>query len=90
MRGVNGGAGVPLVETYDLSEGIDSSLANISTRALAETGDNVMIGGIIVGPDPPPSGSILLRGIGPSLGILAFPIHWPIRSSNYATATARW
>ncbi len=46
---------------------VDSSLANISTRGLVETGDNVMIGGIIVGPDGSPNGSILLRGIGPSL-----------------------
>jgi hypothetical protein len=67
VRGVNGGTGVALVETYDLDQAVDSSLANISTRGLVETGDNVMIGGIIVGPDQSPDGSILLRGIGPSL-----------------------
>jgi CSLREA domain-containing protein len=67
VRGVNGGTGIGLVETYDLDQAVDSSLANISTRGLVETGDNVMIGGIIVGPDGSPSGSILLRGIGPSL-----------------------
>ena len=68
VRGVNGGTGIGLVETYDLDQAVDSSLANISTRGLVETGDNVMIGGIIVGPDQSPDGSILLRGIGPSLG----------------------
>jgi CSLREA domain-containing protein len=68
VRGVNDGTGVALVETYDLNQAVDSSLANISTRGLVETGDNVMIGGIIVGPDGSPNGSILLRGIGPSLG----------------------
>jgi len=68
VRGVNGGTGIGLVETYDLDPAVDSSLANISTRGLVETGDNVMIGGIIVGPDGSPDGSILLRGIGPSLG----------------------
>jgi CSLREA domain-containing protein len=67
VRGVNDGTGVALVETYDLNQAVDSSLANISTRGLVETGDNVMIGGIIVGPDAAPSGSILLRAIGPSL-----------------------
>ncbi len=67
VRGVNGGTGVGLVETYDLNQSVDSSLANISTRGLVETGDTVMIGGIIVGPDEAPDGSILLRAIGPSL-----------------------
>ena len=52
---------------------VDSALANISTRGLVETGDNVMIGGIIVGPDTAPSGSILLRAIGPSLGDFGVP-----------------
>ena len=67
VRGVNGGTGVGLVEAYDLDQAADSELANISTRGLVETGDNVMIGGIIVGPEEAASGSILLRGIGPSL-----------------------
>jgi len=67
VRGVNGATGVGLVETYDLDQAVDSALANISTRGLVETGDNVMIGGIIVGPDEAADGSILLRGIGPSL-----------------------
>jgi CSLREA domain-containing protein len=67
VRGVNGGTGVALVETYDLDQSVDSALANISTRGLVETGDNVMIGGIIVGPDQAAEGSILLRAIGPSL-----------------------
>lgn len=67
VRGVNGGTGVGLVETYDLDQSADSALANISTRGLVETGDNVMIGGIIVGPDQAAEGSILLRAIGPSL-----------------------
>ncbi len=73
LRGVNGGIGVGLVEAYDLSSGGDSALANISTRGLVETGDNVMIGGIIVGPDQAPMGSILLRAIGPSLGAFGIP-----------------
>ena len=68
VRGFSGGSGVALVETYDLSSAVDSALANISTRGLVETGDNVMIGGIIVGPETAPGGSILLRAIGPSLG----------------------
>ncbi len=58
----------PWSKPTTLAPALDSALANISTRGLVETGDNVMIGGIIVGPDAAPSGSILLRAIGPSLG----------------------
>ena len=40
-------------------------LRNISTRAFVQTGDNVMIGGLIVsGPD---SENVIVRAIGPSL-----------------------
>jgi hypothetical protein len=51
-----------------------TKLANISTRAFVQTGDNVMIGGfIIVGTDPQ---KVIVRAIGPSLpvsGALADP-----------------
>jgi hypothetical protein len=74
VRGVNDTTGVALVEAYDLGLGVDSILANISTRGLVQTGDNVMIGGIIIlGTD---AQDVLLRAIGPSLpltGALADP-----------------
>ena len=74
MRGVNGTTGIGLVEVYDLDNTVDSKLANISTRGLVQTGDNVMIGGfILAGPTPQ---DILVRAIGPSLpltGVLADP-----------------
>src|SRR5205814_4883315 len=60
--------GLGLVEVYDLAQGANSKLANISTRGFVDTGDNVMIGGFIVG-----GGSIggfarvIVRAIGPSL-----------------------
>ncbi len=52
------------METYDLELAADSQLANISTRGFVGTGDNVMIGGVIV-----VGGSIdaLVRAIGPAL-----------------------
>jgi hypothetical protein len=44
---------------------VDSKLANISTRGLVQTADNVMIGGFIVlGPNPQ---DVIVRAIGPSL-----------------------
>ena len=49
LAGKNGGTGVGLVEVYDLAQGANSKLANISTRGFVDTGDNVMIGGLIVG-----------------------------------------
>jgi hypothetical protein len=64
VRGKNNGTGIGLVEVYDLNQGADSQLGNISTRGFVGTGQNVMIGGIIVGK----SGKILVRAIGPSLG----------------------
>src|SRR5207245_325570 len=65
VRGVNNGTGIALVEGYDLDPTAGSKLGNISTRALVQTGDNVMIGGFII------TGSgqkrVIVRAIGPSL-----------------------
>jgi hypothetical protein len=67
IRGVNNGTGIGLVEAYDLDRTIDSKLANISTRGRVETGDNVMVGGLIVlGQDPL---RVIVRAIGPSLPV---------------------
>ncbi|CAA9270253.1 MAG: hypothetical protein AVDCRST_MAG42-3235 [uncultured Chthoniobacterales bacterium] len=65
VRGTNDSTGVGLVEVYDLEAGSDSQLANISTRALVRTGENVLIGGIILtGTEPR---RVVVRAIGPSL-----------------------
>lgn len=64
-RGKGGHTGVAVVEVYDLEQGSQSSLANISTRGFVDVGNNVMICGFIVG-----SGNgarVLVRGLGPSL-----------------------
>jgi hypothetical protein len=65
VRGINNGTGIGLVEAYDLDPTAGSKLGNISTRALVQTGDNVMIGGFII----TGSGqkSVIVRAIGPSL-----------------------
>lgn len=68
LRGNGDGTGVGLVEAYDLnSDNTNSQLANISTRGLVQTGNNVMIGGIILGGGTGANG-VLVRAIGPSLG----------------------
>ena len=78
LRGQNDGIGIGVVELYDLqAAGSDSTLSNIGSRGLVDTGDNAMIGGFIVGAGN--SGTrVLIRGIGPSLssfvsGALANP-----------------
>lgn len=70
MVAENGGSkGIALAEVYDLTSGATSQLANISTRGLVQPADNVLIGGIIVGPDTSAPAKILLRALGPSTGI---------------------
>jgi hypothetical protein len=75
VSGVNNGTGIGVVEVYDLNQTANSKLANISTRGLVQTGDNVLIGGLIVlGQNPL---RVILRAIGPSLpvpGALADPM----------------
>jgi Trm5-related predicted tRNA methylase len=67
VRGVNNGTGVGLVEVYDLNQLVDSKLANISTRGLVQTEENVLIAGtIVLGPG---SRKVLVRAIGPSLAV---------------------
>ena len=88
VRGANGGTGIALVEVYDLDQLVDSKLANISTRGLVETGDNVLIGGFIVLGDN--AANALLRAIGPSLpvaGSLADPT-LELHDSNGTTLTS--
>jgi hypothetical protein len=71
VRGKGGATGVALVELFDLgTASIDASsdarLANISTRGLVQTGDNVMIGGFIISQV---QSKVLVRAIGPSLPV---------------------
>ena len=65
-NGTTNNTGIGLVELYDLTQGGSSKLSNISTRGFAQSGNDVMIAGFILGAgntgDP-----IIIRGIGPSL-----------------------
>jgi len=64
IKGAHGETGIGIVETYDLTQSASSKLANISTRGFVETGDNAMIGGLIMAGG---STKVLVRAIGPSL-----------------------
>src|SRR5438552_2664907 len=65
VRGVNNTMGTALVEVFDVDQTSASLLTNISTRGAVETGDNVMIGGFVIGGDA--GSQVLIRAIGPSL-----------------------
>jgi hypothetical protein len=92
LAGKNGGTGLGLVEIYDTNQSVNSQLANISTRGFVQTGDNVMIGGFILGGGTG-STAIAVRGIGPSLAqsglsnVLADPT-LQLRDSNGALLIA--
>jgi glucose/arabinose dehydrogenase len=66
VSGINGTSGVGLVEMYDLDTAAASQLINISGRAFVQTGDDVMIGGFVVGHNIGAS-KVIVRAIGPSL-----------------------
>jgi len=65
VSGKNNGAGIGLVEVYDLDQAANSQLANISTRGFVDIDNNAMIGGFIVGGAS--TTTVLVRAIGPSL-----------------------
>jgi hypothetical protein len=66
ISGKNNTTGAGLIEAYDLSQAVPAKLANISTRAAVDIGNNVVIAGFILGGN---SGGdrVVLRGTGPSL-----------------------
>ena len=63
LRGYRNSTGTALVEVYDTAVG-STQLTNISTRGLVQTGNNVMIAGVIVQFH---NKGILVRALGPTL-----------------------
>jgi len=72
VRGKNNTSGAALVEVYDLNQAAPAKLANLSTRAFAGTGDNIVIGGFLLGGHIG-AGRIVVRGLGPSLTAAGVP-----------------
>ena len=50
-----------------MDQSVVSQLGNLSTRGFVDIGNNVMIGGFILGPDDALDANVLVRAIGPSL-----------------------
>jgi len=67
LSGANQTTGIAVVEVYDLDGTADSKLANISTRAFVQDGDNILIGGLIVVGQS--AADTIVRAIGPSLPV---------------------
>jgi sugar lactone lactonase YvrE len=92
VSGVNGTTGVALAELYDADGGDPQTrLVNVSARALAGTGSNVLIAGFVIGGSG--TETLLIRGIGPGLtpfgvaGVLATPTVTLFDSTGTAIAT---
>ena len=77
VSGVNAAQGVGLVEIFEATSNEPMRLVNIATRGHVGTGDNVLIGGLIIQGDSPKT--VVIRAKGPSLadfgvaGVLANP-----------------
>ena len=76
LRGNGTGVGIALFELYDLNTGANSKLANLSTRALVRSGNNVVIAGFTLGKSQG-NDRVIVRGLGPSL--TAFGISNPLQ-----------
>jgi hypothetical protein len=67
LRGKGDTTGIGVVQAYDLNQAANSKFGNIATRGFVDAGDNVMIGGFIIGPANGGSTTVVVRAIGPSL-----------------------
>ena len=65
VRGYQNATGVGLIEAYDLDADDQTQFLNISTRGQVSVGEDVMIGGFILGGASP--SRVLVRALGPSL-----------------------
>jgi PKD repeat protein len=66
LRGKNDTTGTGLVEIYDIDRDSPARVGNLSTRGAVQTGNDVLIGGFIVGPSPAGAARIVVRAIAPS------------------------
>lgn len=71
VRGVGDAQGVGIVEIFEVDASGDARLLNISTRSFISSGDEVMIGGVIITGDQPLT--VTFRARGPSLGAFGVP-----------------
>ena len=76
VPGIDGTQNIALVEVYDVDSINLPLLLNISTRGFVDTGEGMMIAGVIVGGTVPKT--LVVRGLGPSLaGAVGNPLPNP-------------
>jgi hypothetical protein len=85
VSGKNNTTGVAVVELYDLDQGANSTLANISSRGFIDTGDNALIAGFILGRGLG-NGTVVVRALGPSLS--AFNVANPVQDPTLELVNA--
>jgi len=96
VTGMNGETGVGLVEIFEADNSIEAELSNISTRSFVQTGDDVMIGGLIIEGNAP--ATVLIRARGPSMsgapffvpGTLADPFLQLFSGQNVIAQNNNW
>jgi hypothetical protein len=66
-HGVSNTSGVVLLEIYDLDPSANARLSNVSARGYVDLGDNVLIGGAILGAGNGGVNLVVARALGPSL-----------------------
>jgi hypothetical protein len=67
IRNADGSSGIGLIELYDLSASEPGELGNLAVRAQVDTGDNVLIDGLILQGGNPKR--VLFRALGPSVKV---------------------
>jgi len=72
VSGPGGSTGLALVEVFEADASVVSDLSNISTRGFVQSGDGVMIGGLIIEGSSP--ATVLIRARGPSMSGAPFLI----------------
>jgi hypothetical protein len=96
VTGMNGETGVGLVEIFEADNSIEAELSNISTRSFVQTGDDVMIGGLII--EGNALATVLIRARGPSMsgapffvpGTLADPFLQLFSGQNVIAQNNNW
>jgi hypothetical protein len=94
VRGVNGTTGNALVDAFDINQTTPNQFGNISTRGLVQTGNNVLIAGLIV--NGPQTQNVLLRGLGPTLSqfgvsnVLANPLLELVEPNGMRITNDNW
>jgi uncharacterized delta-60 repeat protein len=90
LQGKGGTTGIGLAEIYDVDPSVNAQVTNLSARGFVGSGNDVLIGGIIIGGGP--TGSVqrvLIRALGPSLSSagVTSPLANPILSLRDTNGT---